>query len=106
MTEAELKEALNAQIKSMELLIRDVKDIKYTLIGNEFNNHRGLVHDFNEYKEKTDIKIEEIKKEVQGLKDYRTGMKWGIGILTFITTSTIFLKAKEGLIWIWQELNK
>lgn len=84
----------------------ETRSIKESLIGTEYNNFQGLVSDFNlmrtdleKYKEKTDKRLEKVEH-------YKTGMKWGVGIIAFITTSTIFIKFTDGLKWIWESLFK
>lgn len=104
MSIAELNEAMKRQIVNTEILMRDVKDIKYTLIGNEMNNHNGLIKDFHDFKQEVRDINEEFDGRLRKTEDIQTGMKWGTRIIGFLLASGFVIQLVSGLKWIFRQL--
>lgn len=104
MNTQQLYEMIALQVKNTEVLMRDLKDVKYVLIGNEMNNHTGLIKEFNDFK----IDVKEFKKEiterVEKTEHYQTGMKWGTRIIVFIMSSAIVINLTDGMKWIYHTI--
>lgn len=104
MSIAELNEAIKRQIVNTEILMRDVKDIKYTLTGNEINNNSGLIKDFHDFKQEVRETHDEFDGRLRKTEDIQTGMKWGTRIIGFLLASGFVIQLVSGLKWIFKQL--
>ena len=100
----ELNEVTKRTVVNLDILMKDVKDIKYTLIGNEMNNHTGLIKEFSEFKNECKTFQKETNDRLETVEHYQTGMKWGTRIIVFITGSTIFLQFTDGIKWLYHTI--
>jgi len=100
MTIAELNETVKRQLINMDILMRDVKDIKFTLIGNEMNNNVGLIKEFNDFRIEYRTERETLEERIRKTEDYQTGMKWGTRIVAFLLASGFVIQFVNAIKWI------
>lgn len=111
MNEKELYLELKLMLPKFGDLIQKVSDIDSRtknieggLVGNEFNDHYGLINQFKEFRTEFTEYREKTDKRLDIVEHYKTGMKWGVSIVAFIATSTIFIKFTDGIKWVWDSI--
>ena len=67
-----MSENCNAE-KELTKMAKDIGEIKSALLGNEFTDHKGIVHTVKQHA----VEIDKLKKGM----DYRTGFAAGIGAI-------------------------
>lgn len=106
--DSEIKElhlAVKISLDNQEILMRDIKDVKFVLIGNEMDEASGLIKEFRSFKTETKESILEHDKRIRDNENYQTGMKWAVRIGAFTLFSGIVLKLGEAVHWFAQQFK-